>query len=236
MHLPSISSRPPARAHSLQQPVPFTVPTSSWRCTNSNRTSNATSNDFPMQPNSLQLTNQVPPRLTRTKCPLSHASPTPKKRFISFSCQTLNVQTFALCHPLTIGMHLYLRRYICDSRTSPVLQMMGNFEQLQGLSLSNCHMRMRRDVHTANHTATEAPTPNPWCATQHHSGSIACICIVVQCSEDSRIWTAILSNQSYSQRPPECVVLPPTAKAVLTMSTDPTHSRKHQQLSPATSR
>ena len=128
MHLPSISSRPPARAHSLQQPVPlFTVPTSSWRCTNSNRTSNATSNDFPMQPNSLQLTNQVPPRLTRTKCPLSHASPTPKKRSRSLSCQTLDGQTFALCHPLTIGMHRYLRRNICDSRTSPVLQMVGNF-------------------------------------------------------------------------------------------------------------
>ena len=125
--VPSITSRPPAKAHSLQQPVPFTVPTSSWRCTNSNRTSDAYSNDFPMHPSSLQLTNQVPPRLTRTKCPLSHASPTPKKRFISLSCQTLNVQTFALCHPLTIGMHLYLRRNICDSHTSPVLQMMGIF-------------------------------------------------------------------------------------------------------------
>ena len=54
--VPSITSRPPAKAHSLQQPVPFTVPTSSWRCTNSNRTSDAYSNDFPMHPSSLQLT------------------------------------------------------------------------------------------------------------------------------------------------------------------------------------
>ena len=113
IQLPSISSRPPAIAHSLQQPVPlFTVHASSWRYTNSNRTSNAYSNDFPMQLNSLQRTYQVPPQLTHAKRPLSHAAPTPKKTSRSLSCQTRNSQTFALCHPLTIRMHRYLSRNI----------------------------------------------------------------------------------------------------------------------------
>ena len=139
----------------------FTVPTSSWRCTNSNRTSNAYSSDFPMQLNSLQRTYQVPPQLTRAKRPLSHAAPTPKKTSRSLSCQTRNSQTFALCHPLTIRMHRYLSLNICDSNTSPVLQMMANFEQLQSRSLSNCHMRMRLGLHAGNRTATEVPTQDP---------------------------------------------------------------------------
>ena len=67
--LPSIASRQPAKAHPLQQPVPFTVPTSSWRCTNSSRTSNPYSNDFPMQPNSLQLTKQPSPSTAYTGRP-----------------------------------------------------------------------------------------------------------------------------------------------------------------------
>ena len=193
----------------------FTVPTSSWRCTNSNRTSNAYSNDFPMQLNSLQRTNHVPPQLTRAKRPLSHAAPTPKKTSRSLSCQTRNSQTFALCHLLTIPTHRYLSCNICASNTSPVLQMMANSERLQSRSLSNCRMRMRLGLPTANYTATEVPMQNP----TFHVQSLAFL----------SLFNALKAGG------PKGLSTLHDCKTLLIMCTDQTHLLQHQQLPPAKS-